>query len=145
MLPPHGFAWLDFKNLTTDISKAAGERLDLLLDRNDVRNRVFVESQNGPALRRLARREIKTIYWIKNNPATSGMLSPRHFKYMANILVSDYAAISEPKGAISESFLRVYGRFPIFTFTVNQPAAIDALLADDRMRVVLTDLDYFPR
>ncbi len=145
LLPPHGFAWLDFKNLTTDISEAAGERLRLLLDRNDVRNRVFVESQIGPALRRLARREIKTIYWIRNKPSSIGMLAPRHITFMWNILISDYAAISAPKGALSESFLRVYGRFPIFTFTANDPAAIDAMLADGRIRVVLTDLDYFPR
>lgn len=33
---------------------------------------------------------------------------------------------------------------PVFTFTVNEPEKIDALLSHPRIRVVLTDLNYFP-
>lgn len=145
LLPPDGYYWLDFKNLSVENSEAAGKRLRMLLDRHDARGRVFIESKKSRALRSIARHGIKTIYWISNDSAGSGMLAPRHFVYMANIVISDFSAISAPKGAVSESFLRVYGRFPIFTFTVNEPAAIDAMLADGRIRVVLTDLDYFPR
>ena len=145
LLPPDRYFWLDFKNLSVENSEAAGARLRLLLDRHDAWRRVFIESKKGRALRSLARRGFKTIYWITNDSAGGGMLAPRHIRYMANIVISDYSAISAPKGAVSESFLRVYGRFPIFTFTVNEPAAIDAMLADGRIRVVLTDLDYFPQ
>lgn len=138
-----GRIWLDFKNLSMANRKAAKLRLGGMLEKYGIKDQVFVESRNGPALREFAAEGYRTIYWISYNP-DRGLFWLPQLNYLFNIYLSEYAAISLPAEVITDGFFMLHPDIPVFTFTVNEPEKIDTLLSHPRIRVVLTDLNYFP-
>lgn len=142
-LAGRGYIWLDWKNLTVENQEVAGERLLYLLAEHGMTDRVYTESRDGSALRELAADGIQTIYWISGH-APPGEFWRHHLRQLFHIYTADYAAVSLSADHLSAATLTLYGHLPVFTWTVNEIDEIDMLCANPDIRVILTDLDYFP-
>jgi len=71
------YYWLDLKNLDPKNKAGVTQRLNLILDKYDLRDNVIVESKDGASLGYLGQSRIKTSFWVTafrynlNDPAAS--------------------------------------------------------------------------
>ncbi len=141
------YYWFDFKNLRYLPSHqipAVAASLSRLLTDADVKNKVLIESQNPEALAPFASTGIQTSYWIGLNPSGSAI------SYWYELLKIRYRLQRYGVHAVSmehQSFdQRLFSLLPtseVYVFTVNDVARIETLAREARVRVILSDENYF--
>lgn len=130
--------WIDLKNLSLGNAAAVLARLDALLDEYSIRDRTYLESTSGLALRRLVQAGVRTIYTIDLMPRSLWYL-PRVIAAASMVALTEYAVIGVPHQSMDGLFMRVFGHRPLFVFTVNNPALLERLERLETVRVVLSD------
>lgn len=58
--------WVDFKNLSADNAKDAFVVFDNLIDKYNIQNRFFIESQDIKALKIAKRKNYHVMLWVEN-------------------------------------------------------------------------------
>ena len=56
--------WVDFKNLTSQNASKALEKLSSIVDKYDIRDKVFIESWNSNALRKAKNQDFHVMLWV---------------------------------------------------------------------------------
>lgn len=141
--------WLDFKNLKhlphAQIERAVTTMI-ALLEKNGIKQRVLIESQNPEALAPFANAGIRTSFWIGLDPESSAP------SYWYNLFKIRYYLQRYAIPAISMDHnqydTRLYDLLPIqelYLFTVNDDARLEELAKDPKVRIILSDKDYFRR
>lgn len=146
---PQFYYWLDFKNLkhlpSGQIERVTAKMV-VLLEKIGIQQKTLVESQNPKALASFAEAGIRTSFWIRLNPE-SGRLTYWYNLFKIRYLLQRYSipAISMDHNQYDK---RLYNLLPIqelYLFTVNDEVRLEELAADRRVRIILSDKDYFGR
>ncbi len=142
------YYWLDLKNLNPKNEPAITKRLDLLLDKYDLRNQVIVESKDAASLSLIGKSEIKTSYWVTaikynlEDPAASSSeaqaIAKELQQYKFNALSAHYQMVE---------FLTYH--FPLATIhiwtngldTEEDKQLIRYFAKNKNIRVILVDYD----
>lgn len=64
--PQKHYYWLDVKNLTYQNADIIAEHILQITHKHKIKNKIFVESYNSPALRKVKRNNIRTLLWVEN-------------------------------------------------------------------------------
>lgn len=142
-----GYYWIDLKNLADDNIDGVTNRMNLLLDRYDLRELVFIESWHGPELSVLSNRGFKTIYWLsfKHKPGSLDHMEEL-FRRRGIILDSNFVAVSGAYQNFQDYPPDILNNFPMFVFTINDQASFNQFANNKRVKVILTDNpDFYPK
>lgn len=143
------YYWLDFKNLkhmSTGQIEYATAKMIAMLEEAGIQQKTLVESQNPKALAFFADAGIRTSFWIRLNPEI-GRLTYWYRLFKVRYLLQRYSipAISMDHTQYDK---RLYNLLPVeelYLFTVNDEAKLEELAADRKVRIILSDKDYFGR
>ena len=141
-----GRFWLDFKNLSelsAPEAEKAATQLRKLLDKYNLRSKVFVESINSKKLTTITDAGIMSVHWhlgiYKSDPVT---VLQRNILYKIKFVTSGFSAIS----CDYRLYPKIRTRFPsvpLCLFAVNDKKIIKELLKDKQVKIILTDKKYY--
>jgi glycerophosphoryl diester phosphodiesterase len=139
-----GYYWVDLKNLSLENREEVSLRMRILLDKFELDEHVFIESWRGDPLSELSNQGFQTLYWINLNheEGTLDHLGELH-RRRGMLIKSNFTALSGDY----RTFLRyppdVLDNYPLFVFTINDPAILERFRTNPRVKVILTDEPYF--
>ena len=138
-----GYFWIDFKQLgSVPKIDIVIDKLENLLMKYNLFEKVIIESPKGVRLRRFAQRGMHTSYWLQ--PSSNKLLFwIKEFGYRAVIAFSNFSAISMDSSAYTTYIKRNYSHLPIHLFTVNDKQDLVKLVEDCSVKIVLSDEDYY--
>ena len=132
------YYWVDFKNLSTENVEKSIIRLLYLIEKYNLKDKLYIESQKAKSLKKISKAGIKTIFWLKYIDIFFVYPQLLYIKY--HIITSDFDAISTPYEVIDKpSFQRNFTHLPVFTFTVNDKSSFDSIFEKPYIKVILTD------
>ena len=131
--------WLDVKNLSIGNLKRAKKALYAAFEKEaGLKERCFIESGNGRALRRL-NADFNCIYWLQyGRIGWRGTLKRWSIKFLMS--VTDFDGITTDHRYIDEGFKRHFNNKCWYVFTVNSEEHLNELREMPEVQVVLTDL-----
>ncbi|WP_262696336.1 glycerophosphodiester phosphodiesterase [Kordiimonas aquimaris] len=139
--------WLDFKNLrflSENELVAATEKLHEKISSYELTKHVVVESQNPQNLSVLASKGLNVSYWINLN-SSSGRL-----RFWSDVLqtrkhISAYkfTALSMDYNNFEERYADLFPNVDFYLFTVNDIDTLDKLGENNRVKIILTDENFF--
>ncbi|NPA30708.1 MAG: hypothetical protein GXO37_01755 [Chloroflexi bacterium] len=146
-----GYFWLDIKTiayLTPAQARQAAADLAALLDRHHLRSRAIVESDTPSNLAYFAQAGLHTSYWIFNLdeddfPSTPWALWWALTRIKQNYIQGGFSAISLDRRFYTPTVAWMLRGARIHLFTVNERRALEALVAQEPVRVILTDTAYY--
>ncbi len=135
-----GYYWLDFKNISEDNLSAAANRAKLLINRFELKGRLFFESWHRKEISVFSNMGFQTLYWMSLEYETGSF---KHFQEVfaikSLVVKSNFVALS----GNYENFLKystgTFEGFPIFLFTLNDKKLINKFFEDQNVKVILTD------
>jgi len=142
-----GYFWLDVKTiayLTPRQAQQAAADLALLLDRYDLRARAIVESDTPENLAYFAQAGLHTSYWIFNLdedafPRTPWGLWWALVQVKQNYIRGGFSAISMDRRFYTPLVAWMLRGARVHLFTVNEVQDLQRLVAQEQVRVILTD------
>ena len=131
--------WLDFKNLSLSNATKVSAILNPLLDSFGIRSMVFVESAEAMALGNLARKDIRSLYWVQYNRDNFLVkwLKLHYLKF--RLLSAPYSGITTAYEFYDDDFRDNFGHVPTFVFHPPDSTAVNKISTNDGLEVVLTD------
>jgi len=146
-----GYFWLDTKTIhymTPQEAQQAAEDMRVLLDRYDLRQRAIIESDTPENLAYFAREGLHTSYWIFNIDEDR---FPKSFwgqwramsQVQRHYVEGGFSAISLDKRFYTPVVAWMLHGARVHLFTVNDKGELEALAADDQVRVILTDTAFY--
>ena len=132
------YFWLDFKNLNEINSKKIGEKLNQIVVEFGLRDRLFVESREIKALKKLSNFNIKTVYWI-NPYHLSRLFYLRNYKNIYDIITSKVIAISMPYEKFNDRVKSFFGHIPVLLFTVNDEKTREVFSRQENIKIIIKD------
>ena len=142
-----GYFWLDIKTigyLTPAQAQQAAADLAALLDRYDLRARAIVESDTPENLTYFAQAGLHTSYWIFNLdedafPRTPWGLWWALVQVKRNYIRGGFSAISMDRRFYTPLVAWMLQGARVHLFTVNEVRDLERLVAQEQVRVILTD------
>ncbi len=64
--PQNHYYWLDVKNLTYQNADLIAEQILKITQKHNIKNKIFVESYNTYALKKVKRNDFRTLLWVEN-------------------------------------------------------------------------------
>ena len=141
LLRRHGDAfvyWLDFKTLTAPVAERAGPRLDALVRELRLSQRCFVEAADARALARLREHAPGIRPLLRATPWRRLRPGPGYLALLGDLHRHRIGAVSWPARDLDGGDAERLAPLLLLTFTVDDPARIDALDALG-IEVALTD------
>ncbi len=146
-----GYFWLDIKTigyLTPDQAQRAADDLAVLLQRYGLRERAIVESDAPDRLQFFARAGLHTSYWIFNVdeeafPNTPWDLWWALVQVKRNYIRGGFSAISMDRRFYTPMVAWMLRGARIHLFTVNHLPDLRQLVANEQVRVILTDTAHY--
>jgi glycerophosphoryl diester phosphodiesterase len=133
--------WIDLKNLTCNNQSAIEKAITAMLSAQNKSINIFIESQNGWALRNFDSPGIKTIFWAQFN--RSGLKRIAKLIYLKSIIaVSSFNGISCSYKLYDKDFMNNFDGFSIFLFHLNNEQIKQIILKRSSVHVLLADGDY---
>ncbi len=137
-IPNHFQIWFDLKNLNSHNVDQIFNTFQIIDKETPIKQRIFVESQNGGALKKLAQKGIHSIFWIFPYPK-----SKLHFFYNLKnkyyIATSNFIGVSMDYNNYDSRVKDTYQHIPKHLFTVNDMDRINVFKLDDSIRIILSD------
>ncbi len=138
-----GYFWVDFKQLDSVHNiDVAVDKMEKLLRKFDLFEKVIIESPKGFLLRKFSRKGMHTSYWIQF-PSIRVLIWIKDFGYRAMIVFSNFSAVSMDYRDYSNYIKRNYSHLPIHLFTLNNKEEVVELIRNCEVKVVLSDEDYY--
>lgn len=133
--------WIDLKNLTCKNQAAIEKAFTSLLSTQGQKTDIYIESQNGWALRKFDNPRIKTIFWAQYN--RSGLIRFAKLIYLKSIIVaSNFDGISCSYKLYDKDFMDNFEGFSVFLFHLNNKQVQEMVTKKSAVHVLLADDDY---
>jgi hypothetical protein len=133
--------WIDYKNLTSDNVNEVQEQLSQLAVTYNVQNKMYVESGNGMALRKMNATSIRTLYWVQYGRS----FPKRPFKllYIKSLIVfSKFYGYTSSYSLMDDDFKKQFGGLPLFIFHATAQKLRKESAKLSTVQVQLVDEDY---
>lgn len=134
------YYWIDFKNLNHLTQLASLNRIQELLTLHNLQAVVFIESPRGDLLSEFSNNGIQSIYWFTTYPEENKI---KHlwelFQFYKIVEKSNFVAISADYSLVESYDYNIFGNFPLFLFTINDPERFDKCRINFNPHVILTD------
>jgi hypothetical protein len=133
--------WLDFKNLNSANVKQVQEQLSQLAAAYQVQDKIYIESSNGPVLRKINTSTIRTLYWVQYG---------RHFPkrpikllYIKSLIVfSKFYGYTSSYSLMDDDFKKQFGGLPLYIFHATAQELGKEAAAPSSIKVQLVDEEY---
>ncbi len=135
------FYWIDLKNINRRNKNEVASNLNEIFNGYEgLQEKVFIESGNGLALRRLSKKGLNCIYWVQFSRS-----QPKQFLKLifikAVILNSHFKGISSDFRFVDKTFRKQFKNLNWYIFTVDVQLVIDRFMRFKETTVILTDLE----
>ena len=141
------FYWLDFKNLVTmqdEVTERAITSLHTLMKSHAVTAVSIVESHDPSRLAMASHLGINTSFWIAFNDELNWFRYNYHLlRLKVHYLLGHFVAVSMNYMNLSPVLLADLGHVPLLLFTINERTVLDTYLNEERVKIILSDKDYF--
>jgi hypothetical protein len=134
--------WIDFKNLTNANQEQAEEALLQMAQQYNLRQRLFVESGNGWALRKFKKGAVQTLYWVQYNRSfPAKWLKLLYIKTL--IACSNFNGFTTGYSMYDDDFRERFSGLPLYLFDAPATIIKKETQTPSSIKVFLVDADYF--
>lgn len=143
------YYWFDFKNIGELSAQALRDSIDkmqLLFQRYTFKHKVLVEGRHARNLLGYTQADYHTSQWITFTRQKDGLAYWLElYKLKIKYLRGYFSAISMNYRDYGDHVRRLLPGVPVLLFTIDDAEVIDQYLADDAVRIILTDENHYQR
>lgn len=142
------YFWLDFKNLESMSEKEVQNSIVKMtaLSNKYVLKKIIIESKNINNLNFYSKAGFNTSYWITFNENVGRLMYWRQvYSIKAKYIMGYFSAISMNHKNYTTKLKSSFLGLPVLLFTINDLPTVNKYLADDSVKVILSDEDHYDR